>query len=658
MKNLAVAFAAMFMVCITYGQKTQIDSLGQLLTKTSTDTSKGRLLLQIASHWNRLDPDSAYAYTELAENLFSKAKYSRGLADVFTTQARIKVNINQIPTGLSLYNKALDLHKQNNNPSGIATVLNGIGVAFGVQENYSKALSNFLQALKIYEEEKDDAGMASSYLRIGTVYTRTNNLDEAMKFYNKALVLAEKNQDKRNISGLYNNIGSIYGQKNQLILSRQALLKSKQIAEQAGIWPVAAEAYLNLGNVYRELKKKDSAVAHFAIAEKHFIQFKNYEQLSRTYSGWAKLHMQYNEWNKATPLIHQSIAIAKQVNSPSLEAEAYEYLIQVAKEKNDYKESANLYQKLVALKDSIHASEKTETLERLRVEYQQEKDELLIKQLKSDNEEKTRQRNILLVLSAIGMLLLLSLVISFGLIYNKNIQLQRRKQELVELNNMKDKFLSVLSHDLRSPIGNILQLLQVVYPDESNGEHKVLFDRLKLTTGSVLETMDNMLAWGKNHFTQGTVEKQPVNMQEVITRVCRFLKQTADNKQISIKNNISSPVVVIADENQIEFVMRNLISNAVKFSHEFSAVEVYTTTSDNMVHIHVKDYGTGIHKVQQTKLFNLHARESTKGTAGETGSGLGLVLCSEFVELHKGSLNVISEKGEGTEFIVSLPNNA
>jgi len=658
MKNPGVILAVLLLFtssrCLR-AQQPQTGSLKRLATFATTDTAKGRLLLQIASQWLKADLDSAYAYSVQSKELFNKANYKQGVAEALTQQGIIKVNQNNFDTGFLLYREALTLHEDVNNTVGKAAVFNAIGVAYGMQEYYSKALPYFLKALKIYEEKNAEQGMANSYLRIGVLHAKTNNLDDALFYYNRALSLATKLNDLPNMASLYNNIGSVYGQKKQFKEALQALQKSKEIAEKIQQFRTASEAYLNLGNAYRELKKYDSAQYHFHLAEQHFTKHENKESLARTYDGLAELYILQNKQDAAKQLINKSIVLANQINNKSLLYNNYSILFEISMGEKDYKSALEYQENLLALKDSLHVAERSEILERLKAEYQLEKNEMVITQLQKENVEKTKQRNVLLTLMILGMLLLILLVISLRLIYKNNIKLQKSKVQLLELNTMKDKFLSVISHDLRYPLASILQLLHHISITETNRENDFIFNRLMLSTSAVLETMDNMLVWGNRSFSKEEINRKQIDLAALAKRVCRFLELSANNKDIEIQNYINSPMLITADENQLEFVVRNLISNAIKFSHEHSKIELFAIANESDVKLHVKDYGVGMQEAQQLKLFKLNERESTKGTTGETGSGLGLMLSKEFIDLHDGQLTVESETGKGTEFIVTLP---
>jgi signal transduction histidine kinase len=423
-----------------------------------------------------------------------------------------------------------------------------------------------------------------------------------------------------------------------------------------------------MGNTYQHLNNADSSNICFNIALNYFIQLKNKESISKTYKGIADLNYQERDYEKAKQFVKLSNEFAQQVKNNSLLYDNYILLINISKATSDYEQVFSYYEKVLSLKDDLYNAEKLSSIENIKATYDLEKKQHTINKLQEDNEVKTRQRNYLILafsITAISMLLLAysakqikrkTTLLQFQkkVVEDQKNELEEQKKELEDLHVVKDKFFSVLSHDLRSPMGNILGLLNLITMEGviSEEEKKQLFNRLKLSTSSALETMDNMLAWGKNQIKENKTEIKEVNVHEIAERVCRFLNQSAENKSISIVNQVNPGVTIFADKNRLEFVIRNLMSNALKFSHKNSRIELWTSADDTYINIHVKDFGTGMKRELQEKLFDVNKRESVNGTAGETGSGLGLALSKEFITQNNGDILVNSEPGQGTIFTI------
>ncbi|MDB5193259.1 MAG: hypothetical protein JWQ96_2822 [Segetibacter sp.] len=659
MKLLACFTAIFFLAQTSIGQTKPIDSLKHKLTFLLSDTLKARVLYHLSNHWSRINADSALAYAKQSLIFFKAQKNVGGLADVYQLQGRVYCQMGDFSTGFKHYNEALEIFTTLENESSMAGVYNGIGVGYGMQEKYAPALEYFLKALEIYKKIASQPGLANTYMKVGIIQYKTYETKKALESFEKALTIAVAVKDKKNEAYIYNNLASIYGSMGEIRKAIDVSIKAKEIAEETGMLPTQAESSLNLAQGYKELKKYDSALISYNQALAYFINTKSEENLARTYSGLGELYVDQKQNEKAKEAITKSLQHASEINSQLITLENFLLLVRLYKDEGNYTQASYYYDTVLALKDSIHVNEKNSTIENVKSAYELDKQQYMIEELERDNVLKTGQRNALAFASLCGVLLLIGSLVTAFQIKKKNRQLKQQKKDLEELNAVKNRFFSILSHDLRSPLSNVIGLLSLVNsPGTLTEEEKlVMFERLHFNTTSVLETMDNILAWGKSNMSNSSFEKSEVDVSMVATRVCRFLQGNAEKKGIVINNYITAPLKVRIDENQVEFVIRNLMSNALKYSHQGHPIELSAEIVEGYVNIFVTDFGTGIKKDQQLKLFDVQQKESMMGTNGETGSGLGLALSKEFIEKHNGKLTVTSDLGKGTRFKLSLPLN-
>lgn len=233
-------------------------------------------------------------------------------------------------------------------------------------------------------------------------------------------------------------------------------------------------------------------------------------------------------------------------------------------------------------------------------------------------------------------------------------------EELRKTITGRDKLYSVIAHDLRSPMGSIKMVLNMLIlnlPSESIGEEMYeLLTMANQTTEDVFSLLDNLLKWTKSQIGKLKVVYQELNMVEVVEGVSEIFTMVAGLKNIKIVQDMPVvPVVVRADIDMLKTVIRNLISNAIKFSNEGSEVLVSLTEEDGMAIVSVKDSGCGIDEENQKKLLHTDTHFSTFGTNNEEGSGLGLLLCQDFIVKNGGKLWFTSKKGEGSTFSFSVP---
>jgi len=237
-------------------------------------------------------------------------------------------------------------------------------------------------------------------------------------------------------------------------------------------------------------------------------------------------------------------------------------------------------------------------------------------------------------------------------------ELLRINSELKEAIETKDKFFSIIAHDLRSPFNNIIGLRDFLKSEVRNLDSKQIENFAGLiskSAGHTLQLLDNLLNWAR--MQQGRMEFSPGNLllQKFVKDVVWILNEGAQQKNITIQNKIPPKLIIYADENMITGVIRNLISNAIKFTHTGGLIEISAQYIENQVVISVTDTGVGVSEHQIARLFNVGTNSSTRGTANEPGTGLGLILCREFVEKHGGKIWVSSKPGQGTTFYFSIP---
>jgi signal transduction histidine kinase len=247
------------------------------------------------------------------------------------------------------------------------------------------------------------------------------------------------------------------------------------------------------------------------------------------------------------------------------------------------------------------------------------------------------------------------------LVKERTNEIQSKNDQLKALNSTKDKLFSVISHDLRSPFNAILgfgELLASNYDELSDKERKNMIGQLQSTTKQVYSLVENLLNWA--NIQTNNIHYQPVafNLNELILEKLNLYRDIAKSKGIILDFELQDSLVAFADINLLETSMRNLINNAIKFTHSGGTIHVKTSQQPGFIRISVIDSGTGMTQEQINTLFNMEKTQIKRGTKGEKGSGLGLLLCKEFVERNKGSISVESQLGKGSTFSFTVPSKA
>jgi len=236
--------------------------------------------------------------------------------------------------------------------------------------------------------------------------------------------------------------------------------------------------------------------------------------------------------------------------------------------------------------------------------------------------------------------------------------IKQQNKELEELNATKDKFFSIIAHDLKNPFHTLIGFSELILDNYANYDSEKIKKFVAMmhdTSKQGHNLLENLLQWSRNQ--TGRIEWEPivVDLQLLVTYTFNQLKSNAIKKQISLINEIPDKTYLRADTNMLSTVLRNLISNALKFSPVNTKIEVSSIDNEDDVQISIKDYGVGISAQNLERLFRIDESYTTLGTEKEKGTGLGLLLCKEFIEKHGGKITVKSKENEGSSFIFSIP---
>lgn len=239
-----------------------------------------------------------------------------------------------------------------------------------------------------------------------------------------------------------------------------------------------------------------------------------------------------------------------------------------------------------------------------------------------------------------------------------HLSLRDSKNELAKLNASKDKFFSIIAHDLKNPIfafNHVASLLNDDYDNLTEEEKKEFIKMLKDSSNNISELLENLLDWSRTQTGKIKFEPQDIEIYRIAQSNIGLAQMAADKKTIKMINNLNPKTNVYADNNMLNTVLRNLISNAIKFTPDNGEIRLEQTQEEGYFKFSVIDNGVGIAPHNLEKLFKIDTNVTEKGTNQESGTGLGLVLCKEFIEMHNGEIGVNSELGKGTEFYFTLP---
>jgi signal transduction histidine kinase len=360
------------------------------------------------------------------------------------------------------------------------------------------------------------------------------------------------------------------------------------------------------------------------------------------------------------------------LGSKDLEAKAYEYLSDYNAAKNNFAVAYTYLNKSKSLNDSILNAETAEKVNQIQYQYEIAKREVenehLVKQNLSKELELSKKNLFLYILAGVLLLILIQVIFLVNKnrikraanekLEKQNDLIKVQKNELITLNASKDKFLSILAHDIKNPLSTLFgisELLLSDYDKLSEEELKVFVKDIHTLADNLYEIIDTLLTWSMSQSGMITYRPKSFVIDDLCRKSANTLQAVAKQKEIRIVCDAENQITVFADENMILSVLHNLINNAIKFSYHGTDILIKVRKVDGKAEISVADTGIGLSDENQSKIFRYDQHFLNKGTAGESGTGLGLILCKDFVEKNEGKIHVISELRKGSTFVFTLP---
>jgi signal transduction histidine kinase len=567
-------------------------------------------------------------------------------------------------------------------PEGKAEAYRLIGIYYDFQGNYPKALKYYQMALKIGEELKDKNIISRSYNNIGIIYEIQLDYELALNYYLKSLEIKEDIGDTYGMINTLNNIGNIYRYlkeySNALEYFKRSLQLSKDINNKTGI----SMSTISIGLAYNNMGDKYQAIEYYKNGLNLAEELENVSFILWSTFGLGMAYFDLEKLDIALEYAEKAYKLALEINEKEQIKFSSGLLSEIYAAKGNFEKAYTYQVKFKNQSDSLVNEAKTKEITALELQYTFEKEKELAQaeQEKIDavKAEEIKQHKAIRNLFIIGFLLLLFLVFilirsylfkrkaNFTLTEQKqeiesmNSQLTVQKDELESANKTKNKFFSIIAHDLKSPFNAILgfsDLLLNNHKDYDENKREELIKFIHTSSKSAYILMENLFDWARSQ--SGNIEFSPerLNLNELVQKVITNASYSASQKEIKLKNLLNEEILVNADKNMLSTILRNLISNAVKFTERGGEISVYYEKSKESKHhkVVVKDNGIGMSVEKAKSLFQLDKNQSSEGTDKEKGTGLGLILCKEFIEKHQGKIKVESIEGKGSEFIISLP---
>ncbi len=559
-------------------------------------------------------------------------------------------NMGEHDKALTLYNDALNLAIETKDSIQIAYSYNNIGGIYRLQGNNPLALEYVLKSLNIFEKFNHKEGIAFCSINIGLIYKNQGDNDSSLEYLLNTLKIRKEIKDESGIALTLNLIAEVYSAKKDLKNAMNYYLlaesKYKKLKDKRGI----ASAWAGIGNIFKLMKDYNKAI-HYHTQALSLSEKLNYvEGKLNNLNKLAIIYAELKRFNEAKEFLNRAKETIKKLKAAYIILDSYKQWIRFSELINDYKNAFYYSQKYNALQDSLFNQRNISVVKTMESIYRAEKSERENAILQKDIEIAERQRDYFIVIT---LLILLISVITYSRYITKKIA----NEKLKNLNSMKDTLFRIIAHDLRIPFNVLfgyLSLLKDNYETLSDEEKLIYLNNMEKAAKQNFHILENLLLWSRAQTGRLEIDIKELCLYEIVLENFSIFNPVAQSKNILLEANVPEDIIVKADENMLNTILRNLIQNGIKFTNEGGKVLINAERENKFVKITVEDNGVGMDSETINKLFELDINKSKSGTAGESGTGLGLILSKDFIEKLNGKLFVESQINKGSKFSFTL----
>jgi signal transduction histidine kinase/Tfp pilus assembly protein PilF len=575
---------------------------------------------------------------------------------------------------------ALDIYLEIDDPVGTAEAYNHLGSMKQESLNFGSALEFHLKAFSIYDEIQSVQGLAITYNNIGLVYSRLEKEDLALDYFLNALTYFQKIPGhKLGHASALNNIGTIYQHQKDyskaLDYYEQVLDIYMETRNESGM----ATVFHNIGMIQMDLKDYQEALESYMKSVEIHKRRNDRSALANNYNNVGELYLLQGNNHKALQYLKEASSIAEGINAMNILLENYNFQSKAYSNLRNYREALNWSREYRNLKNRVFNLESQNRIMELHVRFEADHKSKEIELLRRNTElqelrlsRQRFQRHFFLLI--IGLIIILILIVQnksrIRIATNKllmernkqledlNLKLKESEKEQLMIGATKDKFFSIIAHDLKNPFNALLSFSEMLHGnirEFTQDEIRAYVEIIQKSTSNLYLLLENLLHWSSTQTGKIDYHPETFTLNSFVHQIIQIMRLSAQKKNISISSEIDPSLEVHADKNLLSTVIRNLIGNAIKFTYENGKIHVLAVQTNGEVKIAVTDDGIGIDPDDLDKLFRIDFNVTNLGTSDEKGTGLGLILCKEFVEKNGGIIWAESKPGEGSSFQFTIP---
>lgn len=634
-------FWLILLLCVhvvpAWSQRPSPAALMQQLDTTRQDTTRVWIMYRLSRYYFNQSADSILLWANQGASLATDIEFPKGIALCYLSKGVAMYTLGDYGQAIELHLQSADIATSINLPGLAANNYSNIGNIYSTLGDYARAIENYEKSINLLSPYGEQA-ILQTISNVGDALLQSGQYPEAMSYFNRALRIS------RNLSDSL----------------------------------MTAVVLYNIGETQYQTQDFDNALRSIVDSEKISRKLQDTEGLTLCYQLLGQIYLRQNMYSMALVEANKALKLSRQLGNREMLRNNYKLLYEIHHHLGHIGDALQYKLLETSINDSIFALQKKAEVSRIQMRYELSKKQHEIDVLNKDNitqqheiDRKRIQRNSFIAgFVAFGVLAIMLFRYNAMmnkrntvlLLRNQKIQEQRdiimkQKRELEQLNTQKNRILSIISHDIKSPMNSLSAFLSLMHRDRlSADDAQKMTGMLQVEFENTRMVLDNLLFWAKRELNPTLPIFNNFDLAGCIDDVIRSQGQKAQEKNISLHYQ-STPAVVISDQSLTTIVLRNLLSNAIKFSKENTTINITSSVMSDRLTIAVRDQGMGIAPEDQQKIFQYDSNFRTLGTHREKGSGLGLALCKGLLEAIGGSMSFVSEPGVGSTFTFSLPVN-
>jgi two-component system, sensor histidine kinase and response regulator len=589
--------------------------------------------------------------------------------------------------------EAINLANRYKDYKSLAKAYSFVGVAYRVRGNYSESIDFYYKGLDIANKYEIPEQAAYAHLNLANLYIYQEHAALAFENIKEAEAIAGKIDNKSMLAYVYLYYGRAYSLENNLDTALISYQKSLLLRQTLNQIPEQATCFKYIGDIYFQKDSFATAMYNYNMSLKKVDKQNDKDLYANILNKEALILAKEDKLNEAAGLALESLKTASQIRANMAVRDALQVLVTISIKTQDYKSASDYQQKVIQYNDTLFNQKLTEKIFSLQYLLDKQQRNARIDLLNKDNAIKELKIKRIKIIS-LGLTTFLTLLASVFIIllvllkqrrdhsrllesqnqeiieHRNNIeqqnlklieaneQLENSEEDLKKTVQTRDKLLSIIAHDLRNPFTALVGLTEILRNDAkklSTEEIAEFASMINTSSYKLLNLIENLLQWAKSQ--TGTLKLIPTafSLKSLTDDVLKIYMTQAETKGINLKNTIPGNISVFIDHETFATIIRNLVSNGIKYTERGGNVTLTALQDNEKTVIMVSDTGVGMSPEVLTKLFGLEESFTTGGTSNEAGTGLGLVICKEFAERNGGTIGVESIPGKGTTFSVTLP---